>query len=1271
MEISININNFGKMKKLLLILLSAIPILVNSQNLTKTNITARNSMSIGDSTVTNWYSGVLPNEDRVQDMINSGATVATEYDSLLFNPDADNSFSNPYKLFGNGDLRVLSYYRPNADFVSHAGEEAISPVINLTGDTLFKGTPISGDTADLASGVLTVRRAYADSLEQANFFIGIAENDIYPDSVGIAIRYGAIFYNTSSWEVKDQIWVCADTCALTNVMPSPPAYPLLVGSVLIKGNPGVIGINTQAFSGSDTDVNWQGAINGIVTNKPDLFDTVISNVPYMDIFNAENNNKNLPFMIDNTRYLLNTTDNSGKNGAARVQLQFGTDTLPLKQYVYIENWATTPSLAVSTSGYPEGSPRVVAVATYSQAKHESDGFAYVRRINNAVDGSDANGIISKITKRIRLLGSIITNGVEPTVEIVTSGGLDTLKVSTTSGIGYQLNSQVIEALEPPYVWANSPNGGDSTINSLSEINVAADGTSLRSNNSRYRINLFVKINSGDYPCQLVAQVSNGTYATDQNCVDDVGTKSVTTPPNYANDICVRYIAIPIRYTTSNGGTIINLIDLLEGGTGGYQNELNFPFGFGGVGSSASTGSGWPAPDATSTFYNSTDPTKTGAFDLSPITTGTNRTLSWPDRSGTIATEVLPVLEVTDTIKLGTTLRMYEDGVYSIINDVKETSFPVLYDDEVVYLIAGSDFLTNLELGPHSYSLGVSNTRGFSTYPYTFTSIDTLSLEFKVAMGSTSAQRYGLEIRADSSVFNNLLYANDGVRFSDGTIQTTASSTLTTDTISVNTTYYISETGSDQTGDGSIGTPWATILHALKNTADVFNAASVTYQVDTGNYDFTAEEISLMNNKQLLNGSEINLLGTYEAAVSSISFVRNSDTLFKHHASGQTWTVDEYKEHMILLGENAYPIYSNGADYVICAYDGSLGTASIYEYRTNLNLPAADVTIQPYIEDGSYNIKYFHINTIERLTIASGSPLGSLAVSDNLITCEQLNIGNGRFRRNYINTEAKAIVVQGSRPDIYNTVISGPGTNYGIQVQTNNSVVIQDIIADGFTKVLDQGVSFSQIKLQGYHMYYNTPLAYELDEGTQLSGDPTIWLNNVDYLYTSISDMTVFAVFDTANLQSVPDIAYVQNDDGQRLLPENNYIAYIKGVHTIPYEVQDTAIRFNQQVYTAVDTLPTSGSITVDCNGSNTFVCYMTGNITALDVENFQPGGTYIVHLYQGATGGYSITLNLTPDAYLASGSEDFSTTADDVNVLQFTSDGTNIHYSNAVFTLQP
>lgn len=639
------------MKKTLFILFIVLSITLNGQvhkNLgtyTKSANFKTDNLIVGDSNIVEFTKGNIGatkkfveentvSSGSIRDSVHAINLDSVTTDFLQLTPQNVLS-AEEGKLYYDTNVYVLAYYTANKLLPEYINVNNYLPIYNQTGDTLKKGWPVSGDGIS-ASGLpippVAARPCYADSIELAQLFIGLVYEDIPPGKVGRSLLFDYLTgFNTSSWELNDRLYVLGDSIGITNVRPNPPTYSLFIGTVLFKdATNGIIGLNIQNFTDTDMDVNLQGVINGIIIQKQAIRDTIISNVLYFETYNEEYPTKDLPFMYQNNRYLLNTTTNTGTNGYARVALTYGTESNPQKNYIYIDYNSGNPQLAVNTTSFPDVAVRLAECSVFDQTTHQTYGFSSFQRWNNSINSSATDGWIMKSAKNARLNGTRWYSGVNPTVDLVTDGAAkDSLNFYTSSGVVPQFNFQNFdEQNQKKYYWYNKPAGGI-WINDLNEIDSTADGTNIELNNSRYSINIFGVQKSGDFSDYLVVAVSNSTYATDQNVLDDLGNHAITTLPDNLRFTGFRIARVCLRYTTSANGTLINLIDLIEGGTGGYQDERGQPLGIGGTGGSAG-GVSYPQSDGVWSVSNAADPTKILKFDASPITTGTTSVITVPN-----------------------------------------------------------------------------------------------------------------------------------------------------------------------------------------------------------------------------------------------------------------------------------------------------------------------------------------------------------------------------------------------------------------------------------------------------------------------------------------------------------------------------------------------------------------------------------------------------------------------------------------------------------------
>ena len=86
-----------------------------------------------------------------------------------------------------------------------------------------------------------------------------------------------------------------------------------------------MGIEINEFNGSDTEVNIDGMLNGIVTEKPAVEFYESAGTIYVEITNSTAPTHDLPFLLDGMKYELNTTTGGGPNGGAFVALTAGAD----------------------------------------------------------------------------------------------------------------------------------------------------------------------------------------------------------------------------------------------------------------------------------------------------------------------------------------------------------------------------------------------------------------------------------------------------------------------------------------------------------------------------------------------------------------------------------------------------------------------------------------------------------------------------------------------------------------------------------------------------------------------------------------------------------------------------------------------------------------------------------------------------------------------------------------------------------------------------------
>lgn len=537
------------------------------------------------------------------------------------------------RLFYDNILKSFVLMNDQADVRLNIGTELWARLQNDNGSTLLNGK--AGYVKGASLPVLLMGLAQANDLDISVRTLGLFTQDIADGSQGYLTRYGLVRdVDTSAWAANTILWLSPDTPGgLTDVRPKAPNYPVRIGIVVYShATVGVIGVDTLSFNGTDTTVNIEGSLNGVVVEKPSIAVLVDTGVIYFETDNENIPTENLAFVVDGTRYLLDTLTGSGTGGKARVALTAGTDTAPQINYIYVVESGGVGILMANTTGFPIGSCPIAICHLKSVTDTDTYGATEFRRWNNSPDNGTGDGILQYITKRLRIEGSKWRSGVVPTVAITTNpSAIDGLKVSVNTGIVFQLHEQSFTSQDgTEYIVVNHPTTPYLRISDLSEIDVDAQGNSLRSNNTRYGLNIIGCQNSADVPDLLLVLLPNGSYSSDENAINDVDNLAVTTVPSTYRDTAFRICRIVVNYSTSASGTFTNLL-----GAGVYQDERGFPLGVGGGGS----GSGASQTEFTDTefsIYNATDATKILKFLLSGITTGNSRTMTVPDKDITVA-----------------------------------------------------------------------------------------------------------------------------------------------------------------------------------------------------------------------------------------------------------------------------------------------------------------------------------------------------------------------------------------------------------------------------------------------------------------------------------------------------------------------------------------------------------------------------------------------------------------------------------------------------------
>lgn len=441
------------------------------------------------------------------------------------------------------------------------------------------------------------------------------------------------------------------------------------------------------------------------TNTSDAFSFLVGSSLDTAVVTASSNGTTITLSLSDgssgpVRYFF--SDGIYSFAADTVSLTPGTDTVPVKNYVYILQ--STKALTVSTSSFPsvEHAP-VATVVCQSAATYQTNGSLAFQAWTDHVSGSpDDNGHLSHINEWIRAQPATHKSGAALTPTVTTNGGAeDNVDISTTSGVVAQLHDQSYPAFDTStgseVYLVNHPTAY-TTVTDLNAADIDSSGNSITNND--YTSWVFwgvVSESTGD--CRLFCNLPSDFYTNSADAIADSSKyTNYSIPSDYTGTgfLIARVVA---KYTTAASGTwAITATQDLRG---------QFPSVAAGGALAAST----EFADNVFRVLDQTDTTKELAFECSGITTGTTRTMTIPDGNGTILTDA-----VTDTLATGFSHTPSNEGTKS-----SGTYTPDEADGSMQYIVNGGAFTlappTNncviiLQI-TNNASAGTITTSGFS------------------------------------------------------------------------------------------------------------------------------------------------------------------------------------------------------------------------------------------------------------------------------------------------------------------------------------------------------------------------------------------------------------------------------------------------------------------------------------------------------------------------------------------------------------------------------
>lgn len=375
-----------------------------------------------------------------------------------------------------------------------------------------------------------------------------------------------------------------------------------------------------------------------------------------------------------------------------------------------------------------------------------------------------------------------------------------------------------------------------------------------------------------------------------------------------------------------------------------------------------------------------------------------------------------------------------------------------------------------------------------------------------------------------------------------------------------TEYYVSEypVGDDSHGKGTIEEPWATLDNAIEHLED-FYEADVKIHLDTGSYHISKENFYRIMEIQTIGYYALQIIGVREYVQGLVSREQDAVNPYLYHV-GATYTPHEV-EDCFVDGYFDLPIYENGTDWVILAENkiGNVGT-NVFKIRTSLTIDDADhVAIAAHTLYGRGGIEFYFLkisgqNINKSLRFGAVTPTQRFKFEACILTALNFQNNNVSLNQSILHTSKQGITVNSFICNIDRIIIKGDGGtgDWGFNIREGGRVMISNaIIANydaafynlGGQTIIESAASGAGILISDCTTgFYGEP-----GMNVNASSWSEIVLDTVDYLYDMIDSTDITAVFDTAKIINDPMVAWVNNDHGYRISPENNYNVWIRGI----------------------------------------------------------------------------------------------------------------------------
>ena len=303
---------------------------------------------------------------------------------------------------------------------------------------------------------------------------------------------------------------------------------------------------TEAFSGEHT-FDYLEFFNGTIEQTIDI--DIVEAAGTVSLELQAEGGGDLTLNFSDGHHAFDATD-----PVASVALTNGTDTVPVKNWVYILQ--SNDTLTASAVGWPTAEHAPIATVVVQSAASVSSSGAYaVQSWTDHIKDANDQGHQTDIADWIRGQHATWKSGVAPTLTFDTGPTPDTVIFTSTTGEVYQLHPHDFPAFTgtPDIRVFNEPGTPYNVITDINQLTQDSEGNAF-TNNDYFTITIWGYVSEDAADCKLFLNLPSGVYGNSTAALLDSSMFTNTSIPIIYKGGAFLIARYTLRYQTAGSGT---------------------------------------------------------------------------------------------------------------------------------------------------------------------------------------------------------------------------------------------------------------------------------------------------------------------------------------------------------------------------------------------------------------------------------------------------------------------------------------------------------------------------------------------------------------------------------------------------------------------------------------------------------------------------------------------------------------------------------------------